>query len=75
MRKWDRTSLAALLTALCLLVTAAFYPPAPQAAWWCTAFSVTCREMAAPQQSQSAGGQTVEYRWKLAEWWRARTAD
>lgn len=71
MRSWDRLSLAAVLTALCLTVTAAFYP-APRGAWWCTAFSVTCREAA---DSTPSDKPEIEVKWKLAEWWGRLTAE
>lgn len=71
MKKWDRFSLAAVIAAACLLATAAFYPPAPRGAWWCTAFSVVCSEAAEQQDTPDAAGQTVAYRWKIAEWWQS----
>lgn len=71
MRSWDRLSLAAVLTALCLTLTGAFYP-APRGAWWCTAFSVTCRETA---DDVKTDGQRIEVKWKLAEWWQRFAAE
>lgn len=47
MQKQKRQALAAVLTAVSVLFWAAFAPQSPRAAWWCTAFSITCEETAA----------------------------
>lgn len=56
----------ALMTALTVLVTAAFAPEQPRrAAWWCTAFSIACRESA-----QENAGETVEFRLRILDFLR-----
>ena len=63
--KQTRESAAAILAAVCLLLAGAF-APAPRAAWWCTAFSVTGGETA-PQR----GAAQIELRFALADWLHA----
>ena len=47
-------------------VTAAFAPERPRrAAWWCTAFSIACRESA-----QENAGETVEFRLRILDFLR-----
>ena len=56
----------ALMTALTVLVTAAFAPMEQRkAAWWGTAFSIACRESA-----QENAGETVEFRLYLLDCFR-----
>ena len=64
-RKYIREGIAALLAAVCVLTTSA-YAPAPRAAWWCTAFSITGGETA-PQ----SGTDKIELRFALADCLRA----
>lgn len=53
----------ALMTALTVLVTAAFAPAEQRkAAWWGTAFSIACRESVKEENSE-----TVEFRLYLLE--------
>lgn len=56
----------AAVCAVCVLLTGAFAPPQPRAAWWCTAFSLTCETAA----EQNADTDAVEFRWRLADWWQ-----
>ena len=53
----------ALMTALTVLVTAAFVPAEQRkAAWWGTAFSIACRESVKEENSE-----TVEFRLYLLD--------
>lgn len=47
MQKQKKQALAVVFAALFVLIWSAFAPQSPRAAWWCTAFSVTCEETAA----------------------------
>ena len=47
MQKQKKQALAAVIAAVFVLLWSAFAPQSPRAAWWCTAFSVTCEETAA----------------------------
>ena len=54
---------SALMTALTVLVTAAFAPAEQRkAAWWGTAFSIACRESVKEENSE-----TVEFRLYLLD--------
>lgn len=56
----------ALMTALTVLVTAAFAPAEQRkAAWWGTAFSISCRESVKGENSE-----TVEFRLYLLDCFR-----
>lgn len=66
MKGQDRRAAAAGIAAGLMLWAAAFAPPAPRGAWWCTAFSVTCREAGSAQ----SGGEAELRSW-LADWWHA----
>ena len=57
-----RQAVCVLMTAVTVLVTAAFAPERPRrAAWWCTA----CRESA-----QENAGETVEFRLRILDFLR-----
>ena len=60
MQKQDRKALAAVLTAVLVLFWSAFAPQSPRAAWWCTAFSITCEEAA----GEAATG------WNFGHFWQ-----
>ena len=64
MQKQDRKVLAAVLMAVYVLFWSAFAPQSPRAAWWCTAFSITCEEAAG--ESTGNGGKP-EFRSFLAD--------
>ena len=64
MQKQDRKALAAVLTAVYVLFWSAFAPQSPRAAWWCTAFSITCEEAAGESRN---GSDRVEFRSLLAD--------
>ena len=64
MQKQDRKALAAVLTAVLVLFWSAFAPQSPRAAWWCTAFSITCEEAAGESRT---GSDRVEFRSLLAD--------
>lgn len=64
MQKQDRKALAAVLTAVLVLFWSAFAPQSPRAAWWCTAFSITCEEAAGESRTSS---DRVEFRSLLAD--------
>ena len=64
MQKQDRKTLAAVLTAVLVLFWSAFAPQSPRAAWWCTAFSITCEEAAGESRT---GSDRVEFRSLLAD--------
>lgn len=59
MQKQDRKVLAAVLTAVYVLFWSAFAPQSPRAAWWCTAFSITCEEAAG---KDAGNGEKIEFR-------------
>ena len=61
-----RQAVCVLMTAVTVLVTAAFAPERPRrAAWWCTAFSIACRESA-----REGNTDTVEFRLYLLDCFR-----
>lgn len=61
-----RQAVCVLMTAVTVLVTAAFAPERPRrAAWWCTAFSIACRESVKGENSE-----TVEFRLYLLDCFR-----
>ena len=61
-----RQAVCVLITAVTVLVTSAFAPERPRrAAWWCTAFSIACRESA-----QENAGETVEFRLRILDFLR-----
>ena len=61
-----RQAVCVLMTAATVLVTAAFAPMEQRkAAWWCTAFSIACRESA-----QENAGETVEFRLRILDFLR-----
>ena len=64
MDKQDRKALAAALTACIVLFWSALAPQNARAAWWCTAFSITCEEAAG--ESNGNGGKP-EFRCFLAD--------
>ena len=64
MQKQDRKALAAVLTAVLVLFWSAFAPQSPRAAWWGTAFSITCEEAAGESRT---GSDRVEFRSLLAD--------
>ena len=64
MQKQDRKVLAAVMTAVYVLFWSALAPQSPRAAWWCTAFSITCEEAAG--ESTGNGGKP-EFRCFLAD--------
>lgn len=64
MQKQDKKALAAVLTAVLVLFWSAFAPQSPRAAWWCTAFSITCEEAAGESRT---GSDRVEFRSLLAD--------
>lgn len=64
MQKQDRKALAAVLTAVLVLFWSAFAPQSLRAAWWCTAFSITCEEAAGESRT---GSDRVELRSLLAD--------
>ena len=64
MQKQDRKALAAVLTAVLVLFWSAFAPQSLRAAWWCTAFSITCEEAAGVSRT---GSDRVEFRSLLAD--------
>lgn len=64
MQKQDRKALAAVLTAVLVLFWSAFATQSPRAAWWCTAFSITCEEAAGESRT---GSDRVEFRSLLAD--------
>lgn len=64
MKKQDRNTLAAVLMAGIVLFWSAFAPQSPRAAWWCTAFSITCEEAAGERITDSG---RVEFRSLLAD--------
>ncbi len=66
MEKENRTALAAVIAAVCLLAAAAFEPVGTRSAWWCTSFSMVCSETIEQQSAPQ-----VEFRCRLAELWRA----
>ena len=58
-----KQAVCALMTALTVLVTAAFAPAEQRkAAWWGTAFSIACRESVKEENSE-----TVEFRLYLLD--------
>lgn len=59
MQKQDRKALAAVLMAVYVLFWSAFAPQNPRAAWWCTAFSITCEEAAG---ESTGNGEKIEFR-------------
>lgn len=67
MKKTDRQAICAVITALTLMITGAWYP-APRVGWWCTAFAVVCDEATQPEPADQ--GQIV-FKWKVAELWDA----
>ena len=66
MTEQNKHAIIAVATACSVLLAGAFAPPQPKSAWWCTAFSVTCDEAAAPSENSD----TVTFRCKLADWWQ-----
>lgn len=64
MQKQDRKALAAVLTAVLVLFWSAFAPQSLRAAWWCTAFSITCEEAAGESRT---GSDRVKFRSLLAD--------
>lgn len=61
-----RQAVCVLMTAVTVLATAAFAPERRErAAWWCTAFSLTCRE-----STQENEGETVEFRLRILDIFR-----
>ena len=66
MTEQNKRAIIAVATACSVLLAGAFTPPQPKSAWWCTAFSVTCDEAAAPSENSD----TVTFRCKLADWWQ-----
>lgn len=66
MTEQNKRVIIAVATACSVLLAGAFAPPQPKSAWWCTAFSVTCDEAAAPSENSD----TVTFRCKLADWWQ-----
>lgn len=69
MTEQNKRAIIAAATACSVLLTGAFAPQQPKAAWWCTAFFVACEETAAPAEN----GDSVIFRSKLADWWREIT--
>ena len=69
MKKQGRETLAALLTAACVLLSGAFRPDAPRGAWWCTAFSIAGSETVGRQEDGDDGA--LEFRWGVVDWLRA----
>ncbi|HIX90993.1 MAG TPA: hypothetical protein H9845_08890 [Candidatus Agathobaculum pullicola] len=65
MTQQTKRAVIAVVTACSVLLAGAFAPQQPKAAWWCTAFSVTCNETAAPSEN----GNSVTFRCKLVDWW------
>lgn len=63
MQKQDRKALTAVLTAVLVLFWSAFAPQSPRAAWWCTAFSITCEEAAGESRTGSDG-------WNFGHFWQ-----
>ncbi len=61
MDRQDRNALAAALAACLMLFGVAFAPQSARAAWWCTAFSITCEE------GTEECGTGTEFRSLLAE--------
>ncbi len=61
-------ALVSLLTGICVLFYGAFSPAEPSGAWWCTAFSIMCREAVDEPQGENAETQTLEYRCRFADW-------
>ena len=59
MDKQDRKALAAALTACIVLFWSALAPQNARAAWWCTAFSITCEEAAG---ERNGNGEKIEFR-------------
>lgn len=72
MKKWNRVGMMSMITAVCLLVTGAFYSPAPQSAWWCSTFSLICTEASTTNASmqESAEKNEIQFKWKIGELWR-----
>lgn len=60
-----KRAVIAVVTACSILLAGAFAPQQMRSAWWCTAFSVTCDEAAAPSEN----GNSVTFRCKLVDWW------
>ena len=65
MKDTTRQAVLAVLIAAYLLLCGAFAPVQGRAAWWCTAFSVTCEESAAEGE-----GASPEFRLRLLDWLR-----
>lgn len=68
----NRITLAAVLTAVCLLLAGILSPAQPRGAWWCTAFSIVCGEAVNETDTEPATAETVTFRWRLADWWQTR---
>ena len=70
MTEQTKKAAVAVVTACSVLFAGAFAPTQqPQAAWWCTAFSVACEQAVEPSEDC----ETVEFRCKLVNWWRELT--
>ena len=67
MDKQDRKALAAALTACIVLFWSALAPQNARAAWWCTAFSITCEEAAGKDAGNS---EKIEFRSFLVDLFR-----
>jgi hypothetical protein len=68
MQKQDRKVLTAVLTVVYVLFWSALAPQSPRAAWWCTAFSITCEEAAAGKDAGNS--EKIEFRSFLVDLFR-----
>ena len=64
MDKQTRQAVCAALLAIYLLLWGAFAPVQGRAAWWCTAFGVTCGETA----GNALPDGRIEFRSRLLDW-------
>ena len=67
MQKQDRKVLTAVLTVVYVLFWSALAPQSPRAAWWRTAFSITCEEAAGKDAGNS---EKIEFRSFLVDLFR-----
>ncbi len=58
-------ALVPLLTGIAVIVIGAFIPREPEAAWWCTAYSIVCGE--AVEEAQSDESPKLELHWLIKD--------